>query len=106
MATSAEAKTTQTNSTQRSEATHRPEIAGLTITKHSLLIAGHRTSISLENAFWVALRQRAEGRHLSIAALVAEIDAGRGTANLSSAIRVYLFETLDGIRNNEGPHVS
>jgi predicted DNA-binding ribbon-helix-helix protein len=64
------------------------------IGKHSLLIAGHRTSISLENAFWTALRDRAEARGLSIAALVAEIDAGRGDANLSSAIRVHLLDVI------------
>ena len=62
------------------------------ITKHSLLIAGHQTSVSLEDAFWQALRRLAARRGLSIAALVAEIDAGRGDANLSSAIRVHVFE--------------
>ena len=64
------------------------------ITKHSLLIAGHRTSISLEDAFWSALRRLAAERDQSIAALVAAIDAERGGANLSSAIRVYLLETF------------
>lgn len=63
-----------------------------TITKHSLLIAGHQTSVSLETAFWDALKREAGARDLSVAALVAEIDASRGSANLSSAIRVYLFE--------------
>ena len=63
------------------------------IAKHSLLIAGHRTSISLEHAFWSALRGLAADRGQSVAALVAMIDAGRGDANLSSTIRVYLLET-------------
>ena len=62
------------------------------VTKHSLLIAGHQTSISLESAFWQALKSDAAERGLSVAALVAEIDEGRGAANLSSAIRVYLLE--------------
>ena len=62
------------------------------IAKHSLLIAGHRTSISLEDAFWSALRRLAAERGQSVAALVAAIDAGRGNANLSSTIRVYLLE--------------
>lgn len=64
------------------------------IGKHSLLICGHQTSISLEDAFWQALKRAAAARGLSVAALVAEIDAGRGGANLSSAIRVYLLETV------------
>lgn len=62
------------------------------IVKHSLSIAGHRTSISLEEAFWRALKDIAETRGLSLAQLVAEIDAGRGEANLSSAIRVFALE--------------
>ena len=69
------------------------EAAKYGIAKHSLLIAGHRTSVSLEHAFWSALRLLAAERGLSVASLVATIDAGRGTANLSSTIRVYLLET-------------
>jgi predicted DNA-binding ribbon-helix-helix protein len=61
------------------------------VDKHSLTIAGHRTSISLERAFWDDLRRLAAGRDCSIAALVAEIDAKRGAANLCSAIRVYVL---------------
>ena len=59
--------------------------------KHSLTIAGHRTSISLERAFWDALRRIAARRGSSVAALVAEIDAARGAANLCSAIRVHVL---------------
>jgi predicted DNA-binding ribbon-helix-helix protein len=66
----------------------------LQIVKHSLMIAGHRTSISLENAFWTELKTCAAERDMSLAALVAEIDATRGDANLSSAIRVALLERL------------
>ena len=47
--------------------------------------------MSLEDAFWSALKEMARERGHSIAALVAEIDAARGDANLSSAIRVYLL---------------
>ncbi|HWG03880.1 MAG TPA: ribbon-helix-helix domain-containing protein [Beijerinckiaceae bacterium] len=63
------------------------------ISKRSLVISGHRTSISLESIFWAALKQEATGRNQSIARLVGAIDAVRGEANLSSAIRVYLFRT-------------
>jgi predicted DNA-binding ribbon-helix-helix protein len=62
------------------------------IVKHSLSIAGHRTSVSLEAEFWTALAALAAARGLSVAALVAEIDAARGGANLSSAIRVHLLQ--------------
>jgi predicted DNA-binding ribbon-helix-helix protein len=64
------------------------------IAKHSLAVAGHRTSISLEQAFWEGLRRIAAERDVSVAALVAEIDATRGGANLSSAIRVFVLEAL------------
>lgn len=61
------------------------------VVKHSVVIAGHRTSISLENAFWRALKDIAAADGVSLAALVARVDAGRGTANLSSALRVHVL---------------
>lgn len=61
--------------------------------KHSLIIAGHRTSVSLEDAFWRALGDIAAARGLSIAALITEIDRAR-TGNLSSAIRVFVLAIL------------
>ena len=57
--------------------------------KRSIAIAGHKTSVSLERAFWEALRRIAAEEDASLAALVAKVDAGRGAANLSSALRVY-----------------
>jgi len=57
--------------------------------KRSIAIAGHKTSVSLERAFWEALRRLAAEDGSSLAALVAKVDAGRGAANLSSALRVY-----------------
>lgn len=63
------------------------------VKKHSLVIAGHRTSISLEPAFWDELKAIADQRRLSLAALVADIDAARGPANLSSAIRVFVLRS-------------
>jgi predicted DNA-binding ribbon-helix-helix protein len=59
--------------------------------KRSVSIAGHRTSISLEDAFWSALQRIARRRGLTLAALVSEIDSAR-TGNLSSALRVYVLE--------------
>jgi predicted DNA-binding ribbon-helix-helix protein len=60
--------------------------------KRSLTIAGHRTSVSLEAAFWEALMALAKADGRPLAEIIAEIDRTRGAAGLSSAIRVYLFE--------------
>ena len=73
------------------------------IVKHSIVIAGHRTSVSLEAAFWQALRAQALARGCSLAALVAEIDAGRAEANLSSAIRVHVLAALQSQLAASGP---
>jgi predicted DNA-binding ribbon-helix-helix protein len=64
------------------------------LTKHSVMIAGHRTSVSLEDPFWTALREVAEARGQSVQALIGAIDAGRGDQNLSSAIRVFVLEAV------------
>lgn len=56
--------------------------------KRSLSIAGHRTSIALEPEFWLALETMAGAKGLPLAALIREIDEGRGSPNLSSAVRV------------------
>jgi len=55
--------------------------------KRSLTIAGHRTSISLEDDFWDALKDMSKTKGKSLPVLIAEIDAGRGSRGLSSAIR-------------------
>ncbi len=69
--------------------------AALKLVKRSVAIQGHRTSISLENAFWSRLKLMAEARGLSVSALISSIDAARGGANLSSAIRVAVLEFVD-----------
>ena len=61
------------------------------LVKHSLTIAGHATSLTLEPVFWDALKAAAVADGKPLAALVAEIDEAR-TTNLSSAIRVWLYE--------------
>ena len=63
------------------------------IRKHSLRIAGHLTSVSMEDAFWLAFKEIAERRGMSVNALAAEIDRTR-EGNLSSAIRVFVLEAL------------
>ncbi|WP_119392522.1 ribbon-helix-helix domain-containing protein [Taklimakanibacter lacteus] len=62
--------------------------------KRSLTISGHRTSLSLEPEFWTVLKDAAKTEHKSLAALVGEIDRGRGDRNLSSALRVWVLNRL------------
>ena len=69
---------------------------GAGIVKRSVSIAGHRTSISLEEPFWEALREIAEQEKLSVQALIGRIDAERGEQNLSSAIRVFVLLRVRG----------
>lgn len=64
--------------------------------KRSLTVAGHRTSLSLEEEFWQALQRAAARRGQSVATLVAEIDQSRGPRNLSSAVRVWLLKSAGG----------
>ena len=61
------------------------------LAKHSVSIAGHATSFSLEPVFWEALKAAAAADGRSLASLITEIDEAR-TTNLSSAIRVWLYE--------------
>ena len=68
------------------------------IRKRSVTIAGHATSVSLEDEFWDALREIAARRGLSLNALIAEIDQERGGRNLSSALRVHVLRTLQPAR--------
>lgn len=60
--------------------------------KRSFSIAGHRTSISLEHAFWVALKEIAAAQGRSLASLITDIDRERGDAGLSGAVRVWVLD--------------
>jgi predicted DNA-binding ribbon-helix-helix protein len=62
--------------------------------KRSVRIAGHATSVSIEDEFWRAFRRIARRRETTIQALIAEIDDGR-TANLSSAVRLFVLRELE-----------
>jgi predicted DNA-binding ribbon-helix-helix protein len=62
--------------------------------KHSVKIAGHATSITLESAFWDQLKRIAAGRGMALSALIEGIDTRRGDQNLSSALRVFVLETV------------
>ena len=62
------------------------------VVKRSVVVAGHRTSISLEDAFWKGLKEIARERDTTLSRLVETIDGKRGEANLSSAIRLYVLD--------------
>lgn len=63
------------------------------LTKHSITIQGHQTSVTLESIFWDTLKDLAESQSKTIKHLIEEIDAAR-TGNLSSAIRVYVIQQI------------
>lgn len=60
--------------------------------KRSFSIRGHKTSISLEAAFWDALVEIARARGLPLAQLIAAIDAERGPSGLSGAVRIFILD--------------
>jgi predicted DNA-binding ribbon-helix-helix protein len=60
--------------------------------KRSLTLHGHRTSVSLEEAFWQEFRRIAAAENLPLNQLAERIDEGRGDVGLASAIRVYVLE--------------
>jgi len=66
------------------------------IIKRSIVIAGHKTSVSIEDAFWTALKEIAQSRQQSLAELIAAIDGTRRGANLSSAIRLFVLDHYRG----------
>ncbi|MBT5187245.1 MAG: ribbon-helix-helix domain-containing protein [Kordiimonadaceae bacterium] len=65
-----------------------------TLKKHSVVIAGHQTSVTLENIFWDKLKSIAKADGKSMKMIITEIDGSRKT-NLSSAIRVYILKKID-----------
>jgi predicted DNA-binding ribbon-helix-helix protein len=62
------------------------------IVKRSIVIAGHKTSVSLEDEFWKGLKEIASDRNLTLSEMVASIDSGRAEGNLSSAIRLFVLD--------------
>lgn len=70
------------------------------VVKRSIVVAGHKTSVSLEEAFWNGMKEIASVRSLTLSELVGEIDGGRQQGNLSSAIRLFV---LDYFRSRAAP---
>ena len=66
------------------------------VVKRSIVIAGHKTSVSLEDAFWKGLKEIADQRNVTLSDLVASIDTQRRHGNLSSAIRLFVLDHYRG----------
>lgn len=62
------------------------------VVKRSIVIAGHKTSVSLEDAFWKGLKDIANNREMTLSDVVATIDTDRRQGNLSSAIRLFVLD--------------
>ncbi|HJZ67781.1 MAG TPA: ribbon-helix-helix domain-containing protein [Blastocatellia bacterium] len=61
------------------------------VVKRSVVIAGHKTSVSVEEVFWKSLKEIAWSRHMGVSDLITAINSKRDYGNLSSAIRLFVF---------------
>jgi predicted DNA-binding ribbon-helix-helix protein len=64
------------------------------VVKRSVMIDGHKTSVSLEDAFWGDLKEIAHSQQATLSKLVSQIDETRQQGNLSSAIRLFVLEHI------------
>jgi len=71
------------------------------VVKRSIVIAGHKTSVSLEDAFWKCLKEIASARDMTLSDIVATIDTERQQGNLSSAIRLFVLDYYRSQRDGE-----
>jgi predicted DNA-binding ribbon-helix-helix protein len=62
------------------------------VVKRSIVLNGHKTSVSLEEAFWSSMKEISAGRGMTLSELVSEIDANRHQGNMSSAIRLFVLD--------------
>ena len=80
------------------------------VVKRSIIVAGHKTSVSLEDAFWKKLKEIAGERDMAVSELVGKIDIERQHGNLSSAIRLFVLDFYrhqlsgDEKEDHDGPH--
>ena len=79
------------------------------VAKRSIIIGGHKTSVSLEEAFWGGMKEISQERGSTLSELVRKIDASRQQGNLSSAIRLFVLEHFKsramGSAGGSQPHV-
>lgn len=75
------------------------------VVKRSIVVAGHKTSVSLEEAFWNGMKEISGLRNMTLSELVGEIDSNRQQGNLSSAIRLFVLDHFKnraaGVPNSE-----
>ena len=62
------------------------------VVKRSIVVSGHKTSVSLEDAFWTGIKEIASGRNMTLSDLVTAVDSERQRGNLSSAIRLFVLD--------------
>ena len=62
------------------------------VVKRSIVVSGHKTSVSLEDAFWSGIKEIASGRNITLSDLVTAVDSERQQGNLSSAIRLFVLD--------------
>ena len=72
------------------------------IVKRSVVVAGHKTSVSLEEAFWNGMKEISGERSMTLSELVGEIETGRQQGNLSSAIRLFVLNHFKTTRREPG----
>jgi predicted DNA-binding ribbon-helix-helix protein len=72
------------------------------IVKRSIVIDGHKTSVSLEDPFWSCLKEIAHGDRLTLSKVVAAINLARQHSNLSSAIRLFVLDRICAARHSVG----
>jgi predicted DNA-binding ribbon-helix-helix protein len=72
------------------------------IVKRSIVVAGHKTSVSLEDAYWKSLKEIASGRNMTLSSLVTAVDSERPQSNLSSAIRLFVLDFYRDLADVEG----
>jgi predicted DNA-binding ribbon-helix-helix protein len=76
------------------------------IRKRSIVINGHKTSISLEDAFFVALKEIAKQRRLMLSEIITEVDRSRTEGNLSSALRLFVLDFYQSTARSAAAHLS
>ena len=73
------------------------------VVKRSIVVAGHKTSVSLEEAFWNGMKEISGLRNMTLSELVGEIDNNRQQGNLSSAIRLFVLDYFRSRANHAAP---
>src|SRR5215475_5405003 len=71
------------------------------VVKRSIVVGGHKTSVSLEGPFWTSMKEISQQLSVTLSELVSEIDANRQQSNLSSAIRLFVLDHFKS--RSEGP---